>query len=310
LATDVLSAGPAALDVRLSSSASETAIWAVISDVWPDGSSHPVATGRLLSAYPNVIASSSLRDTHGEIVQPYGDYSVKTDAAPGTVRSYQIEFWPIGNRFKRGHRIRLVVMGASAASAPSAPATNTIQLGGRNGSRLLLPLLGVTRILRSGCHRATGRLRGVKLGPVSLGMTRRHVRRLFARFSNRGRRYMDFFCLRRSGIRTGYPSPKLLRSLSPNERARVRGRVVLALTANRHYRLRGVRLGMRIAAVARRLRTGRPFHIGLNWWYLARGGVSHGLLKVRHGRIQEIGIVNRRLTRNRRMAALFLMSFS
>jgi hypothetical protein len=86
--------------------------------------------------------------------------------------------------------------------------------------------------------------------------------------------------------------------------------VVLALTANRHYRLRGVRLGMRIAAVARRLRTGRPFHIGLNWWYLARGGVSHGLLKVRHGRIQEIGIVNRRLTRNRRMAALFLMSFS
>jgi predicted acyl esterase len=43
LTADVLSAGPASLELRLSSTAPETGIWAVISDVWPDGTPHPVA---------------------------------------------------------------------------------------------------------------------------------------------------------------------------------------------------------------------------------------------------------------------------
>jgi uncharacterized protein len=141
LAQNLVSAGPAALDLRLSSTAPETAIWAVISDVWPDGSSHPVATGRLLSAYPNTIPSRSLTDQQGVVVQPYGDYSTKTDALPLAERNYQVEFWPIGNRFKSGHRIRLVILGASAASLPSLPALNTITLGGQNAARLLLPVL-------------------------------------------------------------------------------------------------------------------------------------------------------------------------
>ena len=141
LTSDLLSAGPAALDLRLSSSATESAIWAVISDVWPDGSSHPVATGRLLSAYPRIDSARSLSDAEGDVVEPYGDYSAKSGAPPGAERSYQIEFWPIGNRFKRGDRIRLVVLGASAASMPSVAALNTVRLGGPYASRLLLPVL-------------------------------------------------------------------------------------------------------------------------------------------------------------------------
>jgi uncharacterized protein len=141
LTSDLLSAGPAALDLWLSSSATESAIWAVISDVWPDGSSHPVATGRLLSAYPKIDSARSLSDAQGDVVEPYGDYSGKSDAPPGAERSYQIEFWPIGNRFKRGDRIRLVLLGASAASMPSVPALNTVRLGGPDASRLLLPVL-------------------------------------------------------------------------------------------------------------------------------------------------------------------------
>ncbi len=141
LQQDLLSAGPAALDLTLSSTANETALWAVIADVWPDGSSHPIAAGRLDSAYPNVIASKSLTDAQGDIVQPYGDYSTKSDAAPLTERTYQIEFWPIGNRFKHGDRIRLVILGASAASLPTLPALNSVRVGGPAASRLLLPVL-------------------------------------------------------------------------------------------------------------------------------------------------------------------------
>jgi predicted acyl esterase len=141
LSQDLLSAGPAALDVRLSSTAPETAIWAVIADVWPDGSSHPVAAGRLLSAYPGVIASKSLSDSEGDIVQPYGDYSHKSDAPPLVSKTYQVEFWPMGNRFKAGDRIRLVILGASAASLPGLPALNLVAVGGPDASRLLLPVL-------------------------------------------------------------------------------------------------------------------------------------------------------------------------
>jgi hypothetical protein len=163
---------------------------------------------------------------------------------------------------------------------------------------------------RFSCAKPSGRLAGATLGPVRLGMTRADARSRFARVSLRGRRYMDFFCPAHNGIRVGYPSPKLLHSLSHTAQRRVRGRVVLVLTANPHYALHGVRPGARLKKVARRLRVGKGFHVGLNWWYLTHNGSSHGVLKVRHGVIEEIGIANPRLTHTRRAALKFLKSFS
>jgi alpha-glucosidase len=163
---------------------------------------------------------------------------------------------------------------------------------------------------RFSCGKPSGRLAGVMLGPVRLGMTRAQARSRFARFSVRGRRYMDFFCPARRGIRVGYASPKLLHGVSRSEQRRVRGRVVLILTANRHYTLHGVRPDARLANVARRLRVGHGLHIGLNWWYLAPNGSSRGVLKVRHGMVQEIGIANARLTNSRGAQLKFLESFS
>jgi predicted acyl esterase len=141
LARDLLSAGPLALDLRLASSATSSELWAVLADVWPDGSSHPLTVGRLDSAFPHVVASQSLRDADGDIVQPYGDYSSPVPTQPAIARTYQVEFWPVGNRFRAGHRIRLVILGPSLASVPGLPAVNVVGLGGPNGSRLLLPVL-------------------------------------------------------------------------------------------------------------------------------------------------------------------------
>jgi putative CocE/NonD family hydrolase len=141
-ASDVLTAGPATLELRLSSTAPETGIWAVLSDVSPDGTPHPVASGRLLSAYPDVDPDRSLRDPQtGDIVQPYNVFNQKTPAAPGEERLYRVELWPIGNRFKAGDRLRLHIVGTSAASLPGLPAINTVRVGGPDGSRLLLPVL-------------------------------------------------------------------------------------------------------------------------------------------------------------------------
>jgi hypothetical protein len=140
-------------------------------------------------------------------------------------------------------------------------------------------------------------------------MTRARARSRFARVSLRGRRYMDFFCPAHGGIRVGYPSPTLLRTLSHTEQGRLRDRAVLVLTANSHYALRGVRPGARLAKVARRLRVNEGFHIGLNWWYLTPNGSSRGVLKVRHGVIEEIGIADRQLTQSRPAARRFLERF-
>jgi hypothetical protein len=121
---------------------------------------------------------------------------------------------------------------------------------------------------------------------------------------------MDFFCLAGGGIRAGYPSAKLLRALRPRERRQFRGRVVLALTSDRYYALQGVRRGAKLSTMQRRLRVQSHFTIGRNTWYVVRGGRgAAGILKVRHRRVEEIGIAPDTLTRGRARARRFMASF-
>ena len=75
------------------------------------------------------------------IVQPYGRFDRREPATPGRARRYHVELWPIGNRFRAGHSIRLTMLGASGASKPSPPGLDSIRVGGRSGARLLLPVL-------------------------------------------------------------------------------------------------------------------------------------------------------------------------
>lgn len=159
------------------------------------------------------------------------------------------------------------------------------------------------------CAKPSGRLAGRSLGPVKLGMTRAKARSLFTSGSRRGRRYMDFFCPRQGGIRVGYASPTLVRG-RPRSIKRLKGDVVLVLTANDHYALHGVRVGTRLSKVARRLRVGKGFQVGRNRWYLDPNGPSRGILKVRHGVIEEVGIANATLTRTRKATRRFLRGFS
>jgi hypothetical protein len=164
------------------------------------------------------------------------------------------------------------------------------------GGGATLPAAGARQ---SSCPLASGRLAGRFLGPVSLGMTRRRARQAFSRSATHGRRNMDFFCLTPIGIRVAYPSAPVLRALSRSARNRDRGKLVLALTANRYYALHGVRPHARLARVSRRLRLGRPFHIGKNFWYVSTVGAPRAIVKVRHGEVQEIGILDKSVSSNR-----------
>lgn len=179
-------------------------------------------------------------------------------------------------------------------------------------SNLPPPAAPVSRRRGAGsrCPRATGRLNGVILGRLRLGMTRAQARHAYAHHSNRGRRYQDFFCLNPNGIRVGYASPNLLHAFPKAERRRLLNRVVWASTSNRHYALHGIRPGTKAATATKRLRAGAPFHIGVNFWYLAPSGSSTAVLKVRHGIVEEIGIAEKALTPNRRARYRFMKSFT
>lgn len=140
LLEDVLLAGPGSFEVSLRSTSPETDLFVVVSDVWPDGSAHAVATGRLRTSFPHIDPERSLIDEHGTIVQPYNDFSAKDPAGLLEERRYHVELWPIGNRFREGHRLRLHLVGASTYHLPTLPAVNQVRLG-EGGSQLHLPVL-------------------------------------------------------------------------------------------------------------------------------------------------------------------------
>jgi hypothetical protein len=98
----------------------------------------------------------------------------------------------------------------------------------------------------------------------------------------------------------------MLRHLSRTARQRQQGRIVLILTASHYYALHGVRPGARLSKVALRLYVSRRIRIGLNDWYVTSNRSSHGVLKVRHGVIQEVGLASIGLTRNFAAAQQFL----
>jgi hypothetical protein len=131
---------------------------------------------------------------------------------------------------------------------------------------------------------------------------------LFAHhYSTRGKAYEDFYCLSPVGIRAAFPTPALLRRLPAGQRSRYRGRIVLLLTSDRHYALRGVRPGTRLSRVARRLGVWPVITVGPNNWYILKDGANRGVFKVRRGIIQEIGLANYRFTRTYPVARHFFL---
>lgn len=159
-----------------------------------------------------------------------------------------------------------------------------------------------------GCATPIGRLRGRRLGRAGLGVTRaRHSGRLqrAAIPHQRPRRSVDRFCVSDGRhLRIGYPSSALLRNLGASERRRVRRRAIFMTTSSPRYRAFGKRPG----SSARGLR-GRRFRVGANVWVLRRGSRATVLYKVRGGKVLEVGLADRRLTRGRVAARRYLRSF-
>jgi hypothetical protein len=71
----------------------------------------------------------------------------------------------------------------------------------------------------------------------------------------------------------------------------------------------GVRAGESIVTAAPVLGTEPPFHVGPNYWYLARKGNYTAVLKVRGTVVQELGIADNALTKTRKAQNVLMHSF-
>src|SRR3546814_18299490 len=116
-------------------------MYAGVCDGWPDGSAHAGATGRRRTTYPRIDEARSRRYSTGAIVQPYGRYDAPHPDGIGETRRYHVELWPIGNRFKAGHTIRLHTVRVSAFHVPSLPPVNTVYVGRPNSPRRPTPVV-------------------------------------------------------------------------------------------------------------------------------------------------------------------------
>jgi hypothetical protein len=160
------------------------------------------------------------------------------------------------------------------------------------------------------CPPATGELSGMVLGHLRLGMTRAQTHRAYPKSSSRNQRYVDFFCLKPFGVRTGFASPKLLRKLPASEQHALAGRVVWISTSSPVYDVKGVRPGATLTSAKAHLPHGNLLRVGKNDWYLAPAGAATAVLKARNGVVQEIGIGDKSLTLTRSAQFEFMTSFA
>lgn len=203
-----------------------------------------------------------------------------------------------------------VVQIADEASSPADTLTCTVTASNAAGAGTPATSAGV--LVASGstkCPQPTGSLGGQHVGVLSIGETKARARKRLKRFQVTKNRFDNFCLFAGWGIRAAYPSKALVDSVKPPQRHRLSGRIVIALTANPFYAFKGTRPGMKESAVAKRLQLGKPFHIGTNLWYIAPARPSNGVLKVRGGVIQEVGLVNRLLTATRSARKRLLNSF-
>jgi len=155
------------------------------------------------------------------------------------------------------------------------------------------------------CFRAAASVRGNRVGRAGLARRRSSVRRTFGS-PGRYRRFVDRYCLSDGGVvRIAYPTPRELRRLSRSERRRIGGESIFILTTSKSLRIRGVRRGMGVRALNRKIGRGARVRVGKNLWYFRKGRNSRHIFKVQRGRVREMGVADARLTNGRVRAKRF-----
>jgi hypothetical protein len=158
------------------------------------------------------------------------------------------------------------------------------------------------------CQTASGSLRGITLGQITLGMPKRQVDEIYPEFNVTP--YGTYrFCVAGGETRVGYPSDAYLKTLPRALSATVSGRVVWALTTNPRYTLDGIAANMKLATVRGKIQLGEPVKIGTTAWYLVSSAHAAGVIRVHNGVVSAIAIADKRLVASDRSLRKLLRGF-
>jgi hypothetical protein len=191
-----------------------------------------------------------------------------------------------------------VTPSARPAGPSSPPASPTSPPPDDPGGGLISP---------SGCLNTEATLSGTQLGPAKLGRKLAEQRAIFQGANKQTRANLDRYCAEGGGnFRIGYPTPRLMATLSTALQRKVKDRVVIVLTSSKRFSLGGIKVGDATAAARGKLSGERAFRVGSNTWYVAKRGKARLLVKTKKGRVGEIGIGDPRLSSTPQATKRFL----
>lgn len=140
-----------------------------------------------------------------------------------------------------------------------------------------------------------------------LGRTRARQRLALRGKRLRARGGIDRYCVAGGGsTRIGYPTRRLNSTIRRWLRRRVRGRAILILTSSGRFSISGIRHGMSVKVLRRKLRRERKLRVGRSTWYFAPGRRARLIYKTRRGTVLEVGKADARLTRSQAARRRFL----
>lgn len=143
LASDVVAAGPASLNIWLSSTATDTDVQATITEVRPDGKELYVQRGWLRAS------ERALDEQRSTATRPYHvhEASAREELTPGRPELLRVEIMPFAHAFRAGSKIRVYVDAPSGVtgnwnfSLNVAPAVNTVHFDGSKRSALVMSVV-------------------------------------------------------------------------------------------------------------------------------------------------------------------------
>ncbi|HEX8074000.1 MAG TPA: CocE/NonD family hydrolase [Thermoleophilaceae bacterium] len=269
--------------------------------------------GYTLMGSPTVTAAIGTTGAFPQIdsrlwdVAPDGDQTLVTHGiyrpdASG-VQTFQLH--PNGWRFAAGHVPKLELLGRDAPYARPSNGEFTVTA---SKLRFTLPVrecsgpgvLCVPTPPAGPCARVRkGPVGARRVGPARLGRGRAANRRAFPTYV-RVSAGMDRFCVAGGGaIRVGYRLP--------GKRVRVQSRALVAVASSRRIRAAGLRAGS--ALRKGRVRSAWRLSLGRDTWYVRRTRRATLVFRVRGGRVREVGVAARGLTRSRRASRALLKRF-
>jgi predicted acyl esterase len=144
VAKDTFIAGPSSLDLYLKSSARNTDLQVTLTEVRPDGKETYVQNGWLRASHRKVDRAASTPDNP---VQTW----LKADGGPlrkGKFNYTRVQIFPVAHVFRAGSKIRINIQAPGGdrtiwdfATIEKGKTRNTIGLGGRVPSKLVLPVI-------------------------------------------------------------------------------------------------------------------------------------------------------------------------